>query len=47
MVASITHGISDEDLVTETEEEDFLFDEESDESKEDSEDTEESSSEES
>ena len=48
VVASITHGISDEDLVTETEEEEeFLFDEESDESKEDSEDTEESSSEES
>ena len=47
VVASITHGISDEDLVTETADEDeFLF-EESDESTEDGESTEESPSEES
>ena len=47
VVASITHGISEEDLVTETADEDeFLF-EESDESTEDGESTEESPSEES
>ena len=48
VVASITHGISEEDLVTETDddEEEFLF-EESDETAEDGESTEKSSSEES